>query len=225
MKSQIVHSVRSIRRPGLLAAASMMLALAGPVFAQPASDTPNPKFHAKDATKQYNISKDALAIEGYDPVAYFPEGGGKPLEGDKNISFTHNGVTYRFASKEHLDLFKANPDKYEPAHGGWCTYAMGAKGEKVEIDPESFVVENGRLFLFYKDFFNDTRKKFLADKAKLLAAADANWKKAAHEEPRTPENLAKEKGTSQSATSSQSAKKDGEAPANAPGKGEPKAPK
>lgn len=202
------------RRTHSLAAAGLLTLAAGAALAQPAPagdakpaspalTNPDPKLHAKDATKQYNVSDKALAIDGYDPVAYFPEGGGKPQEGDKKITFTHNGITYRFASKEHLDLFKANPDKYEPAHGGWCTYAMGATGEKVEVDPESFVVDDGRLFLFYKDFFNDTRKKFLADKAKLLKVADTNWKKTSGEDARTPEAIA----------ASKDAKKDAETPA------------
>ncbi|MFA6043521.1 MAG: YHS domain-containing (seleno)protein [Phycisphaerales bacterium] len=224
MNTQLSNSTRSFRRAGLMAAATVLLAIATPAFAQDGkADAPNPKFHTKDAIKQYNVSKKTLAIEGYDPVAYFPEGGGKPQEGDKNITFTHNAITYRFASKEHLDLFKANPDKYEPSHGGWCTYAMGANGEKVEVDPESYVVENGRLFLFYKDIFTDTRKKFLAEKVKLLAAADTNWKKTAGEEPRTPENLAKEKGTPEDAK--KDAKKDGEKPATEPATDAPKNPK
>ncbi|MBI1190908.1 MAG: hypothetical protein GC200_09545 [Tepidisphaera sp.] len=206
------------RRTHAVAAAGLLSLLAGLAFAQPAAPAgdakpaapaltdPDPKLHAKDAPKQYNVDKKSLAIEGYDPVAYFPEGGSKPQEGDKNITFTHNGITYRFASKEHLELFKANPDKYEPAHGGWCSYAMGATGEKVEVDPESYVVDKGRLFLFYKDFFNDTRKKFLADKAKLLSAADANWKKTSGEDARTPETIASSKDAP--------AKKDSDKPAD-----------
>ncbi len=189
MNKYTLSNLASHRRFGFFAAATLVVALAGSAFAQEAAK-PDPRFHAKDAVKQYNVEK-TVAISGYDPVAYFPEGGGKPKEGDKKITFAHNGITYRFASKEHLELFKASPEKYEPAHGGWCTYAMGATGEKVEIDPESYVVANGRLFLFYKDIFTDTRKKFLAEQAKLTAAADTSWKKTSGEEARTPEALAK----------------------------------
>jgi len=45
--------------------------------------------------------------------------------------------------------FKANPEKYEPAYGGWCAYAMGENGEKVKIDPETYKIIEGKLFLFY----------------------------------------------------------------------------
>lgn len=137
------------------------------------------------AVDQHNLAKDKLAIEGYDPVGYFAEGGGKPTKGDAKFELTHRGARYRFASQQNLDAFKAVPDKYEPAHGGWCTYAMGENGEKVEVDPKSFVVENGRLFLFYKDLFNDTRSKYLKSSDALRKKADANWQKTTGEKPRT----------------------------------------
>ncbi|MBY0311338.1 MAG: redoxin domain-containing protein [Phycisphaerales bacterium] len=136
------------------------------------------------AVDQHNLEKDKLAIEGYDPVGYFPEGGGKPIKGDAKFELTHRGAKYRFANQQNLDAFKADPDKYEPAHGGWCTYAMGEAGEKVEVDPKSFVVENGRLFLFYKDLFNDTRAKYLKNSDALRKKADANWQKTTGEKPR-----------------------------------------
>ncbi len=131
----------------------------------------------------HNVPKKGmLAIEGYDPVAYFPEGGGKPTKGNEKFSLDHDGITYRFASQANLDRFRADPAKYEPAHGGWCSYAMGAKGEKVEVDPKSYVVSDGRLFLFYKSIFADTRSDWLKDKA-LEQKADTNWKKVSGESP------------------------------------------
>lgn len=160
----------------LIVAASLILA-AGGAAAQNAAPAPS--------AEQHNLGKGNLAIEGYDPVAYFPEGGGAPAKGESKFTLTSGGATYRFASQQHLDLFKANPAKYEPAHGGWCTYAMGKNGEKVEVDPRSFVVDGGRLFLFYKSIINDTRKSFLKDQAALTAQADANWKELSGEEPRT----------------------------------------
>jgi hypothetical protein len=50
-----------------------------------------------------------------------------------------------------------------------------AKKEKVEVDATSFVVRDGRLFLFYQGLFNDTRAKWLKDPAKLVTQADAKW--------------------------------------------------
>jgi YHS domain-containing protein len=157
-----------------------------PIMSTPATQPRN--------SAAYNLPKSHLAIEGYDPVAYFPEGGGAPTKGDQRFEAADNGVTYRFASQSHLDLFKANPAKYEPAHGGWCSYAMGKNGSKVEIDPTSFIVADNRLFLFYKSVFNDTRASFLKDQAALTAKADANWKNLTGEAPRTQPSSETPKG-------------------------------
>lgn len=123
----------------------------------------------------YNLEKSGLAIQGYDPVAYFTEH--KAIEGKKEISTSFNGVTYRFSSEANRNLFKADPAKYEPQYGGWCAYAMGAKGEKVEIDPATFKVLDGKLYLFYNRVFNNTLPKWNSDEAHLKHNADRNWPK------------------------------------------------
>lgn len=125
-----------------------------------------------------------LAIKGYDPVAYFPEGGGEAKKGSKDFEYTHKGVTYRFASQAHLDLFKKAPDRYEPAHGLWCSWAM-AEGEKTEPNPKAFIVKDDRLFLFYDGFFGNTRNDWLkGDHNELAARADREWLKISREEKR-----------------------------------------
>jgi YHS domain-containing protein len=129
---------------------------------------------AQDTQKQNNLSTSGLAIEGYDPVAYFT---GKAVEGRKELSTSDGGVTYYFSSAQNRDLFRANPEKYKPQYGGWCAYAMGANGEKVEIDPETFKVLNGKLYLFYNKYFNNTLKTWNKDEVSLKKKADANWTK------------------------------------------------
>src|SRR4051812_47068419 len=93
--------------------------------------------------KEFNLKKN-LALEGYDPVCYFE---GKPEEGNEDIKYLYKEITYYFISKANLDKFKTNPGKYEPAYGGWCAYAMGQTGEKVKVDPETFKILNGKLYL------------------------------------------------------------------------------
>jgi YHS domain-containing protein len=127
------------------------------------------------AQKNYNLSDDQLAIKGFDPVAYFTDKEAK--EGDKKFTYSHNGVNYRFVNAQHLEAFKATPEKYQPQYGGWCAYAMGATGEKVDIDPETFKLKDGKLYLFYNRFFNNTKKTWDKDEANLKQKADANWKK------------------------------------------------
>jgi YHS domain-containing protein len=133
---------------------------------------------------EWNVGKDRLAIQGYDPVAYFPEDGGVATKGDEKITVEYEGVVYRFASAAHREKFLASPSRYEASHGGWCSYAM-LEGDKVQVDPKSFIVKDGRLFLFYKGFLGDTRAKWLkADPAAETKTADAMWKKISGESAR-----------------------------------------
>ena len=123
---------------------------------------------------EFNLEKN-VAIQGYDPVAYFTQK--KAVKGKTTIATTNEGVTYNFATQANKDLFLKNPSQYEPQYGGWCSYAMGATGEKVEIDPETFKIVDGKLNLFYNAYFNNTLKSWNKDEVKLKAKADANWKK------------------------------------------------
>jgi YHS domain-containing protein len=139
---------------------------------QRAPDTERP------ALAHYNLSKKGLALEGYDPVAYFPEHGAKATKGLETITAVHEGVTYRFATEANKASFLKTPASFEPQYGGWCAWAMAdGKGDKVDVDPRSFLVEDGRLYLFYDGFFGDTRKSWSkAGGAKKLAArAVENW--------------------------------------------------
>lgn len=125
-------------------------------------------------TKQFNLES-SLAIQGYDPVAYFKSN--KALKGIKEFSYAFEGVTYHFTTKENKDEFQKTPQKYEPQYGGWCAYAMGSSGDKVEINPETFKIVDGKLYLFYNAFFNNTLKSWNKDEKNLKSKADTNWKK------------------------------------------------
>jgi YHS domain-containing protein len=124
-------------------------------------------------SRQFNL-EDGVAIQGYDPVSYFNSG--KAIEGKKDISLRHEGVTYHFSSTANRDLFAKNPSSYEPQYGGWCAYAMGETGEKVEIDPATFKVIDGKLYLFYNSLFNNTLPKWNKSELTLKPKADNNWK-------------------------------------------------
>lgn len=137
--------------------------------------TANAQSSPEQRKKQYNLESSGLAIQGYDPVAYFTQHKGIP--GQKDLTAVYSGVTYRFSSLQDKDLFVAAPEKYEPQYGGWCAYAMGAKGEKVSVDPETFKIIDGKLYLFYNSFFNNTLKDWNKDEAHLKSNADLSWKK------------------------------------------------
>lgn len=128
-------------------------------------------------TKQYNL-EDGIAIQGFDPVAYFTQN--KAIKGNKQFATKYEGVVYYFANAADKDLFLKDPKKYEPQYGGWCAYAMGAANEKVEIDPETFKILNGKLYLFYHSWTNNTLLKWNKDEASLKAKADNNWQALYH---------------------------------------------
>jgi YHS domain-containing protein len=127
--------------------------------------------------KHYNITNQ-IAIQGYDPVAYFLQM--KAVKGKKEFAYTYQGVVYYFSSKNNLEIFQKNPNTYEPQYGGWCAYAMGATGEKVTVDPETFKIIDQKLYLFYNRFFNNTLKDWNKDEARLKAKADQSWQKIIH---------------------------------------------
>ena len=127
-----------------------------------------------DPSQHQNLGKNHLALQGFDPISYFESGSAK--EGNTSFTAEYQSAIYRFESEAHRQTFAANPAKFAPAYGGWCATAM-ADGKKVEIDPKSFKITNGRLFLFYKSIFADARNKWLKDEPNQTTKADANWKK------------------------------------------------
>lgn len=134
--------------------------------------------HAQDNSstrKKHFNTEETLAIQGYDPVSYFTDK--KPAKGSSKFVYTHLGVTYRFTSSAHLETFKLNPIAYEPQYGGWCAYAMGNTGEKVEVDPKTFKIIQGKLYLFYNKYFTNTLTSWNKNEPTLLSAANKNWMK------------------------------------------------
>ena len=124
---------------------------------------------------QVSNTEDNVAIGGYDPVAYFRQG--KAVEGRKEFAVNADGIIYYCSSAANRDVLSKNYAIYEPQYGGWCAYAMGKTGEKVEVDPETFKIVDGKLFLFYNFYFNNTLTDWNANEASLKKNADANWKK------------------------------------------------
>jgi len=126
---------------------------------------------------QFNLDN-GIAMSGYDPVAYFKEN--KAIKGKKELGVFDRGITYYFSSSENKDEFKKDPSKYEPQYGGWCAYAMGKDGSKVEVDPGTFKIIDGKLYLYYNKFFNNTLKSWNKDESNLKTKADVNWKRFYH---------------------------------------------
>jgi YHS domain-containing protein len=133
----------------------VMLSAALPVFAQ--------------SKNLQNLDKNGLAIQGYDPVAFFTQN--KPVKGRAEFESKYNGARYLFASAEDKAAFDANPAKYEPQFGGFCAYGV-SRGHTVPVKIEAFQIVNGRLLMQYdlsvkEDFNKDTQGN--------LQKADKNW--------------------------------------------------
>ncbi len=125
-------------------------------------------------TSHLNTKKGVVA-KGYDVVAYF---GNDAIKGKKKFSTAYENATYRFSSEENLNTFKSNPAKYMPQYGGYCAYAVGVNGEKVDINPKTFEIRDGKLYLFYNSWGTNTLKAWLKeDPNKLRKKADENWSK------------------------------------------------
>lgn len=126
------------------------------------------------AQKNYYTKKGAVA-KGYDVVAYFNN---EAKEGSKEISTEYDGVKFYFSSQENLNTFKKSPTKYIPQYGGFCAYAIGAKGSKVPVNPETFEIRDGKLYLFYNRGSTNTLSLWTKEGAEQLKAkADQNWRK------------------------------------------------
>lgn len=116
-----------------------------------------------------NLDPSGVAIQGYDPVAFFTDH--QPVKGDPKFLIKQDGAIYFFASKEHKELFKANPAKYEPVFGGYCAYGV-SRNKLVDIDIAAFQIVDGKLLLQYS---KGVRDDFNKDAKGNLAKADANW--------------------------------------------------
>ena len=116
-----------------------------------------------------NLDKQGVALQGYDPVAFFIDG--RPVKGQAQFESKFNGAHYFFASAENKATFDATPAKYEPQFGGFCAYAA-SEGHTAPVKVDAFMIVNQRLLMQYDQ---DVKKKFQQDPQGRLAKADKNW--------------------------------------------------
>lgn len=110
-----------------------------------------------------------VAINGYDPVAYFSAG--KPVRGLAEFTHSWRGATWRFASAANRDLFAAAPERYAPQYGGFCAYGV-TQGYAVKTEPDAWKIVDGKLYLNYDQ---SVQKRWSSDIPGYIAKAEQRW--------------------------------------------------
>ena len=125
-------------------------------------------------------SKQNVALNGYDVVAYFNQN--DAVRGNNEHTVTLDDVIYYFSSAKNATAFKEKPSAYQPVYGGYCAFAMAMKGAKVPSDPKTFKIRDGKLYLFFNDFYEgkpfNTIIPWNQNEVGMLGKANANWKKS-----------------------------------------------
>ncbi|OIQ35016.1 MAG: hypothetical protein BM559_03415 [Roseobacter sp. MedPE-SWchi] len=132
---------------------------------------------AMAAGVELNASSTGLAMQGYDPVAYFTDGA--PAKGSYKITTVFNDATYRFATEEHKAQFEANPEAYLPAYGGYCAFGT-AMGFKFDGDPEYWKIVDNKLYL---NLSKDIQTRWEGNIPGFVQDANGHWENIADVEP------------------------------------------
>lgn len=125
------------------------------------------------APRGINATTDNVAIDGYDPVAYFTDG--KATKGSADHEVVWQDARWYFASEEHRKLFEAAPSRYAPQFGGWCAAGI-AVGHYYAVDPETWTIVDGKLYLIHN---REIAEKWQQDRAAKIAKAEQVWSEGA----------------------------------------------
>ena len=115
-----------------------------------------------------NQSK-GIALDGFDPVSYHQ--GSTPARGSAEWSWNWRGVEWRFLSAANLSDFKSAPERYAPQFGGFCAFAV-SKGFTAHADPEAWLVEDGKLYVFASE---GVKTKWGENLGESVAVSERSW--------------------------------------------------
>ncbi len=129
--------------------------------------------------KPVSTNTDKVALGGYDVVAYF--NAHEATRGSNKHTAIVDGVTYYFSNAANQTAFQSNPSNYLPAYGGHCAFAMAMKGATVPADPKTFKIRDGKLYLFFNDYYEgspfNTIVPWNGSEAEMVSKANLNWRK------------------------------------------------
>ena len=112
-------------------------------------------------------AESGIALNGYDPLTYQVS----PQKGSEAHSYEWQGATWYFTSSENLETFKASPEKYCPAYGGHCSFAVST-GFAVPGNPESYAFVDDTLYFFSEEKVKET---YLADFVEYKSKSNSKW--------------------------------------------------
>jgi len=136
--------------------AIMMAGLSAPTIAQ------------ADSAPIYTPWSSNVAVGGYDAVSFYS---GKPRKGSTKFFYMHEGARWLFESERNRDTFIGNPERYAPAYGGYCAWAL-AKGKLAKGNPKYWSLVDGQIYL---NFNGRIQKRWEVDRTRFIEEADANW--------------------------------------------------
>jgi len=87
-----------------------------------------------------------VQIRGYDTTAYFKAG--KPAAGQSRHVVKWNGGTWYFRTAKEAATFRANPARYTPQFGAYCTGGLSQQ-HVVNGNPTIWRMHKGKLYMFY----------------------------------------------------------------------------
>jgi YHS domain-containing protein len=144
-----------------------------PAEASPTEESgAEPEAAAPQAAEDANLvffNDSGIAIRGTDPVAYFREG--RPVAGSESFSYEWGNATWLFSSAENRDLFASDPERYAPAYGGFCAWAV-SQGYTAAIDPNAWKIVDDRLYL---NANTSIQRRWERDIPGHIDKADQNW--------------------------------------------------
>jgi YHS domain-containing protein len=130
-------------------------------------------------SQNYNTDDSKIALNGYSPVSYLDLGIAQ--KGLKEYKTTYDGLAYYFTNGDQKKTFEANPKKYLPQYGGYCAFGVSV-GAKFRVDPNKFIVKDGKYYLFLYDLEVDAQQLWLAGNHKeLVTKANSKWTKLSEE--------------------------------------------
>ncbi|MEM7155665.1 MAG: YHS domain-containing (seleno)protein [Myxococcota bacterium] len=128
-------------------------------------------------THDINLDEQGRGLRGFDPLAYHTDG--QALLGRAEHTFEWKGAKWQFSSEENMKKFSAEPERYSPANGGWCTFGV-VLGKKFDGDPSVWLIDDDSLYVFLNE---EVKAKFLEDQAGNMTKVKTNWPTIENQSP------------------------------------------